>query len=303
MAITASVYSRLQFDFDFPEGNEPTLSDGAVKSLETMPKLLEDWQINDIGNADVGGYFNNPVANITISIRTTSGTIAGILSADPSTNTGAVVGSTAEITNLFANTLVTLANVANTLTSNSEGALFLDHTDRVSGIIEQGPQEETGRDTSDLPHFQEAIGIGRVLTYVTFQTDGIKDTTVQTGSFTSLFIPNTLNQFSNTLALYPDLITNSLTLTGVGDLSDPFVRTSNLTLSQAQTLANTATDIFNTFKTRREHDISFFQNSKQVLDDYGKAAYFSKTGETQNNLILNVVGSDKIKSNTRLGAA
>ena len=302
MAITASVYSRLQFDFDFPEGNEPTLSDGAVKSLETMPKLLEDWQINDIGNADVGGYFNNPVANITISIRTTSGTIAGILSADPSTNTGAVVGSTAEITNLFANTLVTLDNVANTLTSNSEGALFLDHTDRVSGIIEQGPQEETGRDTSDLPHFQEAIGIGRVLTYVTFQTDGIKDTTVQTGSFTSLFIPNTLNQFSNTLALYPDLITNSLTIT-LGDDLVTFVRTSNLTLSQVQTLANTATDIFNTFKTRREHDISFFQNSKQVLDDYGKAAYFSKTGETQNNLILNVVGSDKIKSNTRLGAA
>jgi hypothetical protein len=302
MAITASVYSRLQFDFDFPEGNEPTLSDGAVKSLETMPKLLEDWQINDIGNADVGGYFNNPVANITISIRTTSGTIANILSADPSTNTGAVVGSTAEITNLFANTLVTLANVANTLTSNSEGALFLDHTDRVSGIIEQGPQEETGRDTSDLPHFQEAIGIGRVLTYVTFQTDGIKDTTVQTGSFTSLFIPNTLNQFSNTLALYPDLITNSLTIT-LGDDLVTFVRTSNLTLSQVQTLANTATDIFNTFKTRREHDISFFQNSKQVLDDYGKAAYFSKTGETQNNLILNVVGSDKIKSNTRLGAA
>jgi hypothetical protein len=302
MAITASVYSRLQFDFDFPEGNEPTLSDGAVKSLETMPKLLEDWQINDIGNADVGGYFNNPVANITISIRTTSGTIANILSADPSTNTGAVVGSTAEITNLFANTLVTLANVANTLTSNSEGALFLDHTDRVSGIIEQGPQEETGRDTSDLPHFQEAIGIGRVLTYVTFQTDGIKDTTVQTGSFTSLFIPNTLNQFSNTLALYPDLITNSLTIT-LGDDLVTFVRTSNLTLSQVQTLANTATDIFNTFKTRREHDISFFQNSKQVLDDYGKAAYFTKTGETQNNLILNVVGSDKIKSNTRLGAA
>jgi hypothetical protein len=302
MTITASVYSRLQFNFDFPEGNELTLSDGAVKSLETMPKLLEDWQINDIGNADVGGYFNNPVANITISIRTTSNTIAGILAASPGTNTNAVVGSTAEITNLFANTLVTLANVANTLTSNSEGALFLDHTDRISGIIEQGAQEETGRDTSDLPHFQEAIGIGRVLTYVTHQTDGIKDTTVQTGSFTSLFIPNTLNQFSNTLALYPDLITNSLTIT-LGDDLVTFVRTSNLTLSQVQTLANTATDIFNTFKTRREHDVSFFQNSKQVLDDYGKAAYFTKTGETQNNLILNVVGSDKIKSNTRLGAA
>ena len=303
MAITASVYSRLQFDFDFPEGNEPTLSDGAVKSLETMPKLLEDWQINDIGNADVGGYFNNPVANITISIRTTSGTIAGILSADPSTNTGAVVGSTAEITNLFANTLVTLANVANTLTSNSEGALFLDHTDRVSGIIEQGPQEETGRDTSDLPHFQEAIGIGRVLTYVIFQTDGISNTSVQTGSFTSLFVQNTLSELSNTLALYPNLITNSLTITGTGIEADPFVRTSNLSLSQVQTLSNTANTIFTTFKTRREHDVNFFQNAKRVLDDYGKASYFTKTGETQNNLIIDFVGSDKIKSNTRLGAA
>jgi hypothetical protein len=303
MAITASVYSRLQFNFDFPEGNELTLSDGAVKSLETMPKLLEDWQVNDIGNNDVTGYYNNPVANITISIRTTSNTIAGILAASPSTNSNAVVGSTTEITNLFTNTLVTLANVANTLTSNSEGALFLDHTDRISGIIEQGPQEETGRDTSDLPHFQEAIGIGRVLTYVIFQTDGISNTSVQTGSFTSLFVQNTLSELSNTLALYPNLITNSLTITGTGIEADPFVRTSNLSLSQVQTLSNTANTIFTTFKTRREHDVNFFQNAKRVLDDYGKAAYFTKTGETQNNLIIDFVGSDKIKSNTRLGAA
>jgi hypothetical protein len=302
MTITSSVYSRLQFNFDFPEGNEPTLSDGAIKSLETMPKLLEDWQANDIGNNDVGGYFKNPVSDTVNAIISTSTTLVGILQASPNTNTGAVIGTTTQITNLFTSTLNTLSNVVADLDSNGEGALFLDHTDRISGIIPLGAEDETGRDTSVLPHFEEAIGVGRILTYITHQTDGIANTTVQTGSFTSLFIQNTLNDFSAVLATYPNLINNSITITGVGDEGDPFVRTSSLSLSQVQILANSATDIFDTFKGRREHDVIFFQNSKQVLDDFGKATYFTKTGETQGKLITDIVGSDKLLSNTRLGA-
>jgi hypothetical protein len=301
MTITSSVYSRLQFNFDFPEGNEPILSDGAVKSLQTMPKLIEDWQANDIGNNDVGGYFKNPVSDVVNTTISISGTLASILGPQPG-NVTAVVGTTTEITNLFSSAQTNLANVANTnIASNSEGALFLDHTDRISGIIELGAQEETGRDTSNLPHFKVAIGIGRILTYVTHQSDGISNTSVQTGSFTSLFISNTLIQLYNTLALYPNLILNSLTFTGSGTELDPIVRTSNLTLSQVQTLANAATTVRTTFKNRREHDVIFYQNSRQILNEFGEITYFTKTGETQSKLITEVVGSDKLLSNTRLG--
>lgn len=298
-----SVYARLQFNFNFPEDNELQLSEGALKSLNTFPTLLEDWQANDIGNNDVGGYFKNPISSICNTIIATSNTIAGILSSQ-SGNVNTVTGSTAEITNLFSNSTIFLANVANTnITSNSEGALFLDHTDRISGVIELDAQPETGRDTTKLPHFKLAIGIGRILTYLTHQTDNVSNTTVQTGSFTSLFVQNTINEFSNTLLPYPTLITNSLTITGSGTEGDPIVRLSNLSLSQTQILFDTAQNIVTTFKTRREHDVNFFQNSKEILSDFGEVSFFSKMGETQNKLVEEFVGSPKLLANTRLGSS
>lgn len=289
-----SIYSRLQFNFDFPEGNELTLSNAAVKSLETFPPLLEDWQVKDIADNNVGGYFENKLANTIITIMTTSSNIVSELSG--------VSGTTIEITNLFNNTVIALANVANNdINSNGEGILFLDHTDRISGIIELGSQPETGRDTSILPHFKTAIGVGRILTYLTYQTDNVANTSVQTGSFTSLFIKNTISVYSTTLLPYPNLIANSITISGSGTEMDPFIKTSNLSLSVAQTLATTANNIIETFKTRRQHDVNFYQNSKQILNEYGEVSYFTKTGETQTKLLTEVVGSSKLTSNTRIG--
>jgi hypothetical protein len=299
-----SVYSRLQFNFDFPENNELVLSEAAVKSLDAFPSLLEDWQAKDLGDNNVGGYFENKLSGTVSTIASTSGAIFSILAANPSTNTNAVIGTTTEITNLFTTARSLLANIANTdIASNSECALFLDHTDRISGVIELGgtPEDITERDTTDLPHFKTAIGVGRILTYITHQTDNISNTSVQTGSFTSLFVKNTITEIAITLAPYPTLITNSLTITGSGTEMDPFVRTSNLTLAQVQTLTNAAQSAFTTFKTRREHDVNFYQNSMEVLDEYSEVTYFSKTGETQGKLITEVVGSDKLLSNTRLG--
>jgi hypothetical protein len=297
-----SIYSRLQFNFDFPEGNELTLSNAAVKSLETFPPLLEDWQAKDIADNNVGGYFENKLANTIVTIMTTSSNIVSILTGNPSTNTNSVSGTTIEITNLFNNAAIALANVANNdINSNGEAILFLDHTDRISGIIELGSQPETGRDTSILPHFKTAIGIGRILTYLTYQTDNVSNTSVQTGSFTSLFVKNTISTYSTTLLPYPNLIANSITTTGSGTEMDPFVRTSNLSLSVVQTLATTANNIIETFKTRRQHDVNFYQNSRQILNEYGEVSYFTKTGETQTKLLTEVVGSSKLTSNTRIG--
>lgn len=297
-----SIYSRLQFNFDFPEGNELTLSNAAVKSLETFPPLLEDWQAKDIADNNVGGYFENKLANTINTIMSTSANIVSILTGNPSTNTNSVSGTTIEITNLFNNAAISLANVANTdITSNGEGILFLDHTDRISGIIELGSQPETGRDTSVLPHFKTAIGVGRILTYLTYQTDNVSNTSVQTGSFTSLFVRNTISTYSTTLLPYPNLIANSITTTGSGTEMDPFVRTSNLSLSVVQTLATTANNIIETFKTRRQHDVNFYQNSREILNEYGEVSYFTKTGETQSKFLKEVVGSSKLTSNTRLG--
>lgn len=299
-----SVYARLQFNFDFPENNELVLSDAAVKSLDAFPSLLEDWQAKDLGDNNVGGYFENGLSGTVSNIVSTSGAIFLILSSTGLANTTPVIGTTTEITNLFTVARTVSANIANTdIESNSEGALFLDHTDRISGVIELGAQPETGRDTTKLPHFKTAIGVGRILTYITHQTDNVSNTTVQTGSFTSLFVKNTLTEYATTLGPYPTLIANSLTITGSGTEMDPFVPVSNLSLSQVQTLATTANNIFTTFKTRREHDVNFYQNSMEVLSDYSEVTYFSKTGETQGKIIREFIGSPKLLANTRLGAA
>jgi hypothetical protein len=51
----------------------------------------------------------------------------------------------------------------------------------------------------------------------------------------------------------------------------------------------------NTMTTYRNQDNSFYQNSKDVLDDFNNVRDFSKMGQTEENLVLNVIGSDKIK--------
>jgi hypothetical protein len=71
---------------------------------------------------------------------------------------------------------------------------------------------------------------------------------------------------------------------------------SNLTGSQINTIithiqtANTLIDI------RRNHDITFFRNSAQVVQDFGKVSQFSNMGPIDTQLANNYIGSDKLVS-------
>jgi hypothetical protein len=289
-----SIFQRLGYNYDDPDDIVGRLSDGAIKYLDTFPPIVNDWQKEDLANNEVGSYFKNPVANIVYVIRNTSNTLISLISANASTNTNAVTGTTATINTIFVNANTRLLNIA----TNTSGD-FIVHTDRMSGVAPlqfSNTDSLTVQDTSDQPHYQTALGVGRVLLLLTHQTDSINNSAPILGSFTSLFVANTLGNLSNSLNTYYDLINNSITVTGSGTEIDPFVRSSNITLSTAQSIENTIIDIQSTMNTRREHDINFFSNSKNVFSDLASINQFSQTGEVQKMLINDFIGTPKLIS-------
>lgn len=289
-----SIFQRLGYNYDDPDDIVGRLSDGAIKYLDTFPPIVNDWQKGDLANNEVGSYFRNPVANIVYVIRNTSNTLISLLSANTGTNTNAVTGSSSTINTIFVNANTRLLNIATNTSGN-----FIVHTDRMSGVAPlqfSNTESLTVQDTSDQPHYQTALGVGRVLLLLTHQTDSINNSAPILGSFTSLFVANTLGNLSNSLNTYYDLINNSITVTGSGTQADPFVRSSNITLSTAQSIENTIIDIQSTMNTRREHDINFFANSKNVFSDLSSVNQFSQTGEVQKMLINDFIGTPKLIS-------
>jgi hypothetical protein len=280
-----SIFQRLGYNFNDPDEIVGNLSSSAITYLDTFPPIINDWQKGDLANNEVDLYFKNPLANIVYVIRNTSNTLITLLSANTSTNTNVVTGTTTTINTIFVNANTNLLNIA----TNTSG-LFLIHTDRMSGL------SSSNANNSNHPTYQTALGIGKVLLILTHQTDSINNSAPVLGSFTSLFVANTLGNLSNSLNTYYDLINNSITVTGSGTQADPFVRNSNLTLSTAQSIENTIIDIQTTMNTRREHDINFFANSQNVFADLSLLNQFSQTGEVSKMLINDFIGTPKLIS-------
>jgi hypothetical protein len=285
------IFDRLQYNFQTTSNSVFELSSNTQSFMNTVPSLLPDWAQQDIANNDVGGYFTNPVSTVTQNIRNTSNTLVALLSPNPSTNTEAVSGTTGEITTLF--------NTINTLSANigsNNGGLFIAHTNRISGVTPLSASPETGADTALLPHYETAMSTGQMMMYLTNQSDNISNNSPIMGSFTSILIENELDSLYSNISSYYTTISNSITITGGGTdaTTDPFVRTSNLSLSVVQNMSNNITTINTNLAFRRTHDENFYTNSRAVVDEYSQLKIFSNTGATANNLLQNYIGSNKL---------
>jgi hypothetical protein len=78
VANSTGVFATLNYNFNDPNGAVKEYSANTQAHLNTMPAFIESWQAQDIANNDVGGYFQNPVANVTQSIWTVANTIIAI---------------------------------------------------------------------------------------------------------------------------------------------------------------------------------------------------------------------------------
>ena len=110
---------------------------------------------------------------------------------------------------------------------------------------------------------------------------------------TPLFVLDETDLISN-ISSYNTTISNSITISGTGTELDPYIRTSNLSLSVVQNMSNNITTIDTTMATKRHGDEENYTLSRQMADEFNTLRQFNSIGATANNLIQNYIGSDKL---------
>jgi hypothetical protein len=115
-------------------------------------------------------------------------------------------------------------------------------------------------------------------------------------NFTSIVIEDDLNSLRSNISSYYTTINNSITVTGGGTdaLTDPFVRTSNLSSIVVTDMFNNIQNIDTTLAEKRNNDEIYYNTSRQVSQDFNELRKFNNMGATANNLIQNYIGSDKL---------
>lgn len=277
----SGIFARLGFNYT-DANNIVQLSNNVIEYLNTVPQLLEPWQMEDIANNAVNGYFKNPVSNVANSIITVSGLIAS--------NTFNVNGTSAQTSNLL-NQIYTLS--ANLTSSNSSVDLFIEHTNKISGVTPLGSVEEDAL----YPYYITGLSTGQGVMYLTNQSDGIQNNAPIMGSFTSLFIDANLSSLVVTAQTYPQIIENSITITVGGIFPNTYnILTSNLSQSTLQAMYDTINTMDSVMTTRTNHDINFFRNANTILEEMDSLRIFTSSGETAEKLLKEYIGTPKLLS-------
>lgn len=291
---TASVFGRLGYDFTPNDSTILDLSAAAKKHLQSLPRLMKDWQAEDMRNGNVGSYYKNPVADVVNSINGALEQIQSkIFVGTSSVFVGEGVDTGYETSNVYISPLEDVYSEAGF--ALDEGRKFLKHTNRVSGLSDPVPATDTTESTADYPHFQQVMGIGRTLLYICNQTDGILNNAPILGAMTSIFIEADLTTYKNTIIEYPSLIENSINVSTVFSGEDQYTtKASNLTSTQIETIITNIRGVKALFQKRRTHDENFWTKAREVIRDFQVLDEFNGGGEVQNFLINNFIGTDKL---------
>lgn len=288
-----TVFGRLNYNYS-GSGISP-LSNNATSFMNNIPTLLEDWQIKDIADNNVNGYKQNPIASSSQSIRNTCNTLVTLLSSSTSTegaNTiyySALQGTTTAITNLFTSMNSLSANIGGT-----NGGLFIEHTNKISGVT------PIGEDADTKPYYDIALNMGQTAMYITYQSDGVSNNAPILGCFTSLLEKDTINNLNTTISSYYNTINNSITTSGGS--YDPeantitYTRTSSLSQSVVASMQSNINTINSTMAERRAHDEQFYVNCKTIVNEMNTLRTYSEMGQTANTLCQNYVGTPKLLS-------
>jgi hypothetical protein len=277
----SGVFERL--GFNYTDANSIVqLSNNVIEYLNTVPQLLEPWQIADLANNEVGGYFINPVWNVANS--------SIVVSLQLMSETFNVNGTSAETSALINQIYSTANNIQKT---DGTADLFIEHTNKVSGITPLGSVEEDEL----VPYYVTAMSTGQGVMYLTNQTDGIQNNAPIMGSFTSLFIDANLSSLVITAQTYPQIIADSINITIGGVFPNTYsILTSNLSQETLETMYTTINTIDSVMNTRRNHDINFYRNANEVLEEMDSLRTFTEMGETSEKLLNEYIGSPKLLS-------
>ena len=264
-----SVYDRLGYNFDTTKFNgADIITQNTINFLNVSGTYLNTWQINDLANNTVGGYYQNPHTNVINQLTIILTNFASICN----TNVTTFNVSTSQANTLYGLSVSTLSSLTN----------FTIHTNNLSGITKSS-------NSSSYPDLNSALAVGRTVLNLTYKTDSVQNNTPILGNFTSLYIGSDLA--NDTIVLINDYQTlnNSISVVGGNNFSDISTSAMNTIIFDVSTL-QTRID------TRRTNDINFYVNSLSILHDYQTLLPFSNLGATQNSLIK-LIGTDKLKNN------
>lgn len=283
----ASIFNRLSYNFDstkFGDAIDPT---GKLEEdLTKIPSIMLKWQYDAIANNDVSGYLQNPVANITLQIKSNANSMLSISSNVANLET--IVSATQNLAGYVMNT----GDEENPVYVPIEGECdkFKSHTDRISGV--------TSTTSPTLPDFSSGIGVGEIILMLTNKYDGIVNNTPILGTFTSLFIEPDLIEKNIILNTDIGIVSNSIYTIeeddGAGNTWTSYY--SNLSSSQLSTIVSNIVSIKNLMETRRTHDVTFYNNANAIVNDYQKMSQFSRFTPLKLHLIENYVGTNKLKN-------
>jgi len=284
----ASIFGRLGFDSTNPvaESIVKPLDANVIAQMAMIPPWLNSWQTKDVAEANTSGYFINPVINITQNIYNAANTMVDMANGSP------INGTTITITNLLANTKnnAIILSYSNTATQDvSECDNFIYITNRLSNVVGMGSDVTT-------PHYDIAIGYGKMMNYITNQSDGIQNNAPMIGGFTSVYAANILSTLVANTSNLLIILQNSITTTSYVISGNTYYDyNSTISLTDAQKLDNSMSQMLSTMVRCRVSDTNFFQNSGSVFNDYNKVAIFNGMGQTENQLIQ-IIGSPKLLS-------
>ena len=284
----STIFDRLGYAYIDTAGDIKALPANTLTSMNAVPSMLATWQINDIATSNVGGYTQNPLVSTLSSIDASRSSILSVYTT-PTTNT--IQGSTSAITTSFNTIKSTAGTLANTIRD------FKYHTDRLSDVRHYSDDLAIDLNNIDeLPYYTSATAVGKAISYVIHQTDGVSNTVGIMGSFTSLLTKPELSNIANTISTYSSTISNSLTITC--DPSNTAICWANSNLSSAvvTAMSSNLTSLNTTLDTRRTHDENFYKKSQIVLGEVRKVKAFSQMGASEDFLANNIIGTDKLKS-------
>ena len=295
----ATLFDRTGFNFTDTSGTINTLPNAAIQQMNTVPSLVPNqWMRDDLINNDTTGYYKNPVANSCNTIWLSANTLINTTSSVTGSGNLTALWTTinADIKSI-AGYSVTTGDAENPpiVTTHVPGQIvqFINHTNRISGVV----PITANTDAAQKPHLEQAMQIGRALTYLIFQVDGREDNAPMLGSFTSILIANTINDYANVIVTYANTINNSITITTETVGEDVITtKVSNLSYAAVNSIASTANTLNTLFLQRRLHDENFYTTSNELLNEAKNVRRYSNLGASESSLVDNLIGTDKLKS-------
>ena len=295
----ANLFDKTGYNFNDTTGVITTLPNTAINQLNTVPALLPNqWMIDDLNNDDTDGYHVNPVAASCNTIWSSSNTLITITTGLQGSGNLTALWSTITLDlKAIAGYNVTTGDAENPpiVTTKYTGQMeeYLAHTYRISGVV----PITANVDAAGKPHLEQAIQVGRALMYLIYQTDGREDNAPMLGSFTSILVANTINDYANVIVSYANTINASITITTETVGEDVITtRTSNLSYVTVNTIASTANNLITLVRDRRVHDENFYTKSHELVNEAKTIRRYASLGSSETILIDNLVGSDKLKS-------